>query len=281
MSDCTADISRDCGPTSEGSFVCSSCARVLRNDLRELPSLAFDLEVTLTRMRGTDYASRGDGGHGGEKPLPLHAGAYATRDVLRNTLSTWARVLVEQGARYSNYDDAPSIARWLSLYLDQALRSEWAPEFADEVHAVTGEVRRCVDIPAEKMWLGPCNEVGRIGDDGTLDAAPAVPDGPCGIVYAHERDQWARCNTCGATFDVAVRQAYVSDQLDGCDGLAYTPAEIAHILSKRERREITSATVRGIIHRNRAKLGPPDSAGRYLLGDVRALMIHRREKVSA
>lgn len=279
MTDCTAGLSKHCGSLTDASYVCPACTTVLRNDLRELPDLADELETTLSRQRGTDYANQ-TGGHGGEKPLPIHAGASTVRDVLKNTLGTWARVLCEQGGRYSGSDDAASIARWLLANLAAILRSDWAPECADEIHAATGEVRRCVDIPAEKVWLGPCNQIGRVGVDGTPELPTVAPNGPCGIVYAHEHDEWARCNTCGATFDVAKRQAYVSEVIGDSDDLVYTPGEIAHIVSVDLRREVTSAAVRGVIHRNRSRLQPPDHDGRYVLGEVRALF-EKRQKASA
>lgn len=208
MTPCTADISRDCGEAGEASYLCPACTRVLANDLRELPSLVSELEVTLSRQRGTDYAGQ-TGGHGGETPLPIHAGAYADGWVLRNTLSTWARVLLEQGGRYSGSDDEASIAAWLNRNIEHIARSEWAPECADEIHYIVGTMRRTVDKPPDLVYLGPCNGQALVGTDGTISESPLDSDVCGGDVHAKPGERFGQCDECRATYDVSERNEWI------------------------------------------------------------------------
>ncbi|MGH3447093.1 MAG: hypothetical protein ACRDP4_05675, partial [Nocardioidaceae bacterium] len=75
------------------AFVCGACAGQLERDLGDVPALVEDLDVALSRQ-----AMFGDraGGKSAEKPLPIDPRASEVGWVLRNTLSTWIRVLVEE-----------------------------------------------------------------------------------------------------------------------------------------------------------------------------------------
>ena len=83
-----------CGrPTRDAAYVCDYCADQLARALGDVPWLANELEVTITRQKGVDYRRVG-GGSGGkkanERPLPPVWGASEARTHLKALLVSWA-----------------------------------------------------------------------------------------------------------------------------------------------------------------------------------------------
>lgn len=82
-----------CGQPAPDSFLCSRCERQLHRTLLDVPDLATELDTVLARH--TAYLEH-HGGRSAEKPLPIDMRASEAAWVLRNTLTTWARVLHDE-----------------------------------------------------------------------------------------------------------------------------------------------------------------------------------------
>lgn len=83
-----------CGRPVRDSTVCGACLGQLETALGDVSALATELDVTITRQ------ARIGGGDGGRKsretPLLFHYRASEDAAVLRNTLASWVRVLMEE-----------------------------------------------------------------------------------------------------------------------------------------------------------------------------------------
>ena len=89
-----------CGkPTRDAAYVCDDCQHALSVALGEVPWLAEELEISVSRQKGANYA--GTTARGTERPSPVNWGAAEARGHLRAVLVSWARFSREEGVRNS------------------------------------------------------------------------------------------------------------------------------------------------------------------------------------
>ena len=87
-------VTCQCGRPVSEAFLCGACTSQLKATLESVPALVDELDTTITRQA---VLGEKGGPRAAEKPLPFNAQASEAAWVLRNTLSTWARVLTEEG----------------------------------------------------------------------------------------------------------------------------------------------------------------------------------------
>lgn len=253
---------------ADGAYVCYSCAGKLERRLRDAAALWDDLATTvvprLTRLgdptpragrpapaepirpdsgRMRHYADQVAGNPAG---LPVDLAASYTAEDVRNTLTTWARVIAE-GVHADPPADMDDLTRWVAGRLSWARYEQWAAEMFDELHYAAGLLWQVCDRPIERSYAGPCPTCG-------MD----LYTNPGGVIAA--------CRDCGTECDVAGRQKWMLEQVK--DQLA-RPVEIASVV-KRLGVELGYSTVAAYVQNHRVLPKGKDLAGRLLfrIGDV-------------
>ena len=87
MTECAVD-----GRPSSDAFLCHGCLDALKVELRAIPWLVEQLEVTLTRQA---RVGRRNGPRSTERPLPFHVNAAVDLETLRDGLGMWATTVAE------------------------------------------------------------------------------------------------------------------------------------------------------------------------------------------
>lgn len=289
------DTCHRCGrPVADSAPCCSACVEQTRANLEYVAANAGDLETTLTRQ---DRVSSGTGGRASaETPLPinLHASEVGTR--LRNTLSTWARLLIEE--RGMTLQEAfpatvtrpegpvcggdgswclhrscraillapareateAEMARFLHKHLPWASHREWAPECFDELSRCAVDLQRAVDSPPPMISLGRCDRENCKGE-----------------LRAHQEAAFVKCPECRDPYDVAKRKVVL---LDRANHIQRGAASLARILTALGDRDPDSQPIvrdaKWIANRVQRKQLLPvgkDASGRplYSLGAARRL----------
>ncbi len=201
--------------------ICGACESDLTIALAQIPDLAEQLEITLTRQ-----TSKGSGG-GSEIPLPYGQPASEATAVLRSTLVGWVRVMEEglpvldpvqpegpwcetcghvtcrQLARIAWLtvyvagpdDTLESMARWLLAGRTRLLRHPAVEEVVDEITAAVRAAWRVVDRPADSLFAGKC---------ATCQAG----------LYARPGAVRVRCRECGTGYDVAAQWEAMRGQIE-------------------------------------------------------------------
>lgn len=202
-------VTCQCGRPVDGATLCNGCTAALVADLQAVPDLAAELDVTLARQ--ARFGER-NGGRSAEKPLPYDVRASEAGWVLRNTLTTWARVIVEEwgqnGAqRHGDGLTAPGrypgtsqdvmtaeMALWLTGHINHIRTHPAAGEASEEIRGAVQQARDAVDAPANRarIPIGPCPEPDCTGH---LTAyIPAQPDRPaamtCGQGHTWDTLHW-------------------------------------------------------------------------------------------
>lgn len=232
-----------CGVCSRATdaALCGPCTAALARELRTVPELLTDLDLTLAR------ADRiGVGGRGGETPVPWKEHVPDAVWVLGNVLTVWVRDTAEArglalvlpprparppraippGAR-ADPEGRPAMttdlpnraldtvrvaAQWLLEHVDelrQLAGSDDAAQGWDEITDAIAHARRAVDRPAVRIFVGPCDDC---GDD----------------LYGVPHHVRATCAGCGRLYeDMASRWESALRKLRGYPATAATIAQMA------------------------------------------------------
>jgi hypothetical protein len=238
----TATCRRCTRPVAEGMYACAACTAQTDDNMAFIEANAAELEATITRQ---DRVSAGTGGRASaETPLPLNLTASDTATRLRNTLTTWTRLVAEQlgtsieeafpeprgteGPICSGGDGSwcthsscralipmarritdREMAAWLRKRLRTIAHREWGPQAFDELSRASVDLARAVDSPPPMISLGKCDECGE-------------------ELRAHQEAAWVRCKGCCETYDVARRK----DQLVArASHISMTAARLARVLT--------------------------------------------------
>lgn len=251
-----------CDRPTSGAMLCTRCAeRTLPIALANIAAYYADLDVMRARLHAVRYDQAG-GGKGGRKDLPLpvdarfadtanrswldedgkqHVGGAGTAIAweARNTLTTWARAVLEEWPpitapvcvdplcrrcnplraeaqlRRPPADSVPAICVYLVRMSRHITSATWASVLLDELLDLERRLRRFVDVPPSRWYAGPC----------TAGQSNLTFTALCGAdLYAVlDRDE-VTCSECEATYSITERRAWLlaaaDDRLEPASAIA-------------------------------------------------------------
>jgi hypothetical protein len=183
-----------CGrPTPDQAYVCQGHADGLERALGDVGALWEELDTVLTKQ--ARYAAAEF--RRGEQALPFNPIASELGWVLRNTLSTWCRLISEERGRVLPDTDTPAaVAGWLLAHVVWLRHHRAGHEAVEEITSAVRAIRRAVDRPPERIYAGPCKDCG--GDMYAKPDAVSVDCRPCGLSYdVAEMLEWMRGQVYG------------------------------------------------------------------------------------
>jgi len=248
MSDLITTCATGCDRPTGGYYLCPHCTHALVADLRRVDELADQLDATISRQTRT-ATGVGVTSRPSERPLPVDLTAAEIRADLVNVLTTWARDVADRtGTTAANVAAMPTAAAFLLAHESTLRTHPAAAELHDEITDAIHRAWRAVDRPAERRFVGPCDE--------------------CGAdMYARPHAAEHTCRDCGARYDADERRAWLLEQ---ARDRIETASTIARALPGLLGTNVTPAMIRGYVHRGRLLPRPPDPSGRarFRVGDV-------------
>lgn len=248
-------------PVADAGAVCHPCSEKLATELRWLASNAAELETTIARQSRIGESS---GRPSAETRLPIDWEAVIADDSIRNTLTTWARVVIDERGCPPPADSLPDLAGFLADQVSWLRHREYADQVWDELGYACLILKQAVDSPAERQYLGRC--------------LTRVEDGECEQdIYVHPGASYVTCRECGAQFDVQARRQWL---LKRARNTLAPATQIASTLSMLLARRIAPGTVRSWATRGRLIPRGRDRSGDrlYRLGDAITLAIDSQRK---
>ena len=169
------------GETNTGMHLCGECTFQLKEDLREVESTVESIWASAARQ-DVGNGSVGKSGHSSPSE-PTNSRAYDTGRTLNVILTGWARAIGH------TQPHAVKAANVLLSHIREVREADWAPVLKQELRDALNDCRRATDRNARRVFAGIC---------------PTEENGiECGTpVYTPEGKVDARCQTCGATWDV-------------------------------------------------------------------------------
>jgi hypothetical protein len=202
-------------PTGHNTtLVCRSCVDGLRADLRELPELLPDLEVTLTRQDVTggeaipeppEEARTKDGERAATTVLMFRPMASDVGQYLREALEHWTRHMLDALQLTEHDAIAPTrdrdartleLAAWLARHPDGIACDPDGGALVENLRYAIEDVRRVI-FPRQLHYVGPC-------------------DPECGEqLYAEQGATAVRCKGCRRRWVIAERMVQLREQAEG------------------------------------------------------------------
>jgi hypothetical protein len=192
----TGPVACACGrPVPDQAYACPHCADRLATELGEVAGLGDALDDTYSRQ-GRFSSAIGVLAHSPVQPLPWDERASTCARTLRNTLSTWCRVVTGERGTDPPADTLAAMAGHLAANLEWLRHHPAAAECVDELCRAVAAARYAVDRPRERLYAGPCWR--------------DVDGGECpGELYAVLGAAEVACPVCGWLFEVAERRAWL------------------------------------------------------------------------
>ena len=285
-----------CGkPIHDNAYICGPCGQALTKALHHIADLHSELDVTLTRQ--ARIGSTNGPAHPPEvdpdsqpknvilwgvavQSLPFHLGASKVAHDVGNTISTWARVILEERRMELPPIPEPPIgpvcnpteckhrsctvirwhvresetvhaARFIGGYVWWLRRRPEAPEAYSDLIAVASQLERIIDNPPTLKYAGPCNICRK-------------------DLYVREGAGMVECRPCGMTYDMAGRREWL---LEAAEDRLERAAHIAQAVTDLGS-PISADRIRKWAERGRLIPHATDRLGRplYRIGDVRELL---------
>lgn len=253
-----------CQAQQDAGLLCSACCDVLERDLRSVPDLVAELDITLSKQARIGVA--GAPGLARER-TPINVGAMLVADDLANVLASWVIDVCGEDWPFGRRAGAASFARDLLSHVPEIRRHPAVEELIDEVTDAIKQARRVIDRPADKVYLGQCL-VETPDDQGRQVTCLAD-------VYARTTASQVKCGVCGITHEVTERRAWLLEQAR--DRL-FTVKEAAQMMGDVGRIKVTEASIRGYVHRGRIAY---HTGTMIRLGDLLTVVIDDSERRSA
>lgn len=248
-----------CGrPTGDDTYMCTGCAGQARTALQQIiDGLDTDLTITLAKQGSRPESTGGGHGKKSEAPLPLDLRAVEARSVLRNTLTTWVRLIHDDGrsAAALPADTLPAMAAWLLPAVGWLRGRDYGSEFVDEITAAVAQALRVVDTPQRTVFVCRCT---------------------CGEhVYAREDAPAATCPDpeCWTVWGVTEQRAWMREHVED---RTLTATDMARAVS-RPGDPVLASTIRTWATRGKLAAQGSDGRGRplYLVSAVLDLVAER------
>ncbi|MFI2568902.1 hypothetical protein ACH473_10590 [Cellulosimicrobium funkei] len=176
-----------------GMLVCSAHADELALALLMVPTLGAALEDALVKRQR--FSSSGvASGRPDESPVPFNPRASLTGAQLLYDLTEAADLIANRRGLFRPMNTYRALGRWLAAQVPWIRASDRGPEMVRWLTDVIGDAERVVDRPADRLYLGGCDQV--------IDGVR------CGAqLYALPRRAEHACPVCGWTYQVASRRA--------------------------------------------------------------------------
>lgn len=249
---CTAPA---CQLPALNGFLCRNCTDVLTRDLKAIPWLLEELEVTLSRQ---DRLSEGSDRSSDEQPLPLNMRAVEVRIDLNAVLAAWA---LHTAGRFDGLDRTVvwtelRLAQYLLAHVGDLLTDPAAGQCADEISDIRRRAQRAIDKPVQQVFAGPCDLCAR-------------------DLYAHPSKAEVKCKNpeCEAIYPIEARRRWL---LGKAEDQLLPATEMSRALSGLLQKPITGSMLRGYAHRGRITAHPPikkDGPALYRVGEVRDILL--------
>jgi hypothetical protein len=214
-----------CDRPTAGAILCDRCCKTLAICLANAQAYYEDLGTVATKATRYGSGSVTMGTPGKEQPLVADArflevtgdGTQVRWDVW-NSVTTWCRIVMEESRRVSGpccgqpclHTTCAAIKRtaWprntvrsMFAYFDRQfrwiVRSEWAPEFLDEMLDNERRMRKMIDRPADRWYAGKCSDA---DDEGNICTAELYALAGAAIVI---------CPACAFEHDVTKRRDFL------------------------------------------------------------------------
>jgi hypothetical protein len=242
-----------CGRPAPDSTLCTACGYDITAALAEITAyhgLGWDLDIALAKQTRFVAKTAAVRSVTGKLPrLPYAKGVSLAAGELKNVLSTWARVIVEETRAEPPRDTITSIASWLRPRAEWLRHHPAGQEAHDGICDAVNAARRVCDRPAERIYAGPCD-----GEDceGHLYARPGMPS--------------VRCAGCGLVYDVETRRTWLLAALDDHLANSQQMARLVGYLGI----TLPDSNIRYWASKGRIRAHSTDPDGRplYRLGDV-------------
>jgi ribosomal protein L37AE/L43A len=292
----TTPVCPICGkPIHDNAYICRPCGQTLTTALHHIADLHAELDVTLTRQarigstNGPAQPPEVDPDPQPKnvilwgvavQPLPFHLGASKVAQDVGNTISTWARVILEERRMDLPAIPEPPIgpvcnpteckhqsctvirwhvrdseithaAKFIAEYVWWLRRRPEATEAYSDLVAVASQLERIIDNPPTLKYAGPCNVCRK-------------------DLYVREGAGVVECRPCGMTYDMAGRREWL---LEAAEDRLERAAHIAQAVTDLGS-PITAHRIRMWAQRGRLLPHATDGLGRplYRIGDVRELL---------
>jgi len=245
------------------AWICPRCVRKLERYLGDLPALMVELEITATRQsrisdrsgprskRSEVYWRRAGATGDTHDDLATSMEALARSPfnwkasddlyAARNALTSWVRILVDEGAellgpvpvgpicwsrprcthmtcwqvRTHEMLDEAALCLWLLRQLDWFRSRREATEFYDDIKHLHGAILRAIDRSVPLIFAGSCTTCKTVEPDGTVLKIN---------LYARLGANTVRCHKCGSEYDTAARR---DQMLTDAWGMLFNSAGIA------------------------------------------------------
>jgi hypothetical protein len=244
-------------------LLCHACSSRLEDDLRLIPAVVEDLNVSLSKM--SRIGAGGKAGKGGvHERWPVNAGAMQAADALAGKLVSWARDVDPGYWSSTEPNQTHAAALVLLANVDLIRRHEDVVGMVEEIHAAIAQARRAVDRPAERVFTGPCwatypDEEGR--------EITCLTD-----LYARVGADNVRCPTCYTEHPVAERRVWLLKQAR--DRL-FTVSEASQMMGDVGGIKVTQDRIYGYLRRGRIVF---HSSNLIRLGDLLDVVVGDGQK---
>lgn len=253
----TTDCDLCTAPVADMANVCSRCAAPLITDLRDVPSLDAELDVTVFKQAKMTAGNAG-GGHSDEKPLPVNFDADARGRKLKAVLGSWCALVSDKRGIPGPLDGLATSSRWLIEHVTWLRHHEAGADAVAEIRDAVRDVRIAIDRPRERLYTGQCDGCGF-----ALYAPPNASHAICPVCVGPEGER--------TYYKVSERrEAMLAAMAVMCMG----PTEAAYALSILVH-PIPAATIRKWASRGKLEPAAVDERGRnvYRLADIAELMV--------
>ena len=228
--------------------------------------LGHEIDATVARQTAT---AKREGGRSSSKPLPFNDRAAKVAHRAQSTLHRWVRVL-HDGREPWPRRDVVATAAWLLARVPRIAVHPQAAQIEHDVRAVVGQLRRAVDRPADRWFMGPCDTDGCVEEHAIVDGLgnTRVERRPTEL-YAEPGAETVRCPRCEVEYPLEERRAWLLAAAE--DQLAH--AELIGRAAPALGVDITPAMIRNYADRGRIVAKSTDLQGRplYRVGDVIAV----------
>ena len=255
-------------PCGDDAYLCRVHTESLTAELRDVPDLFAELDVTVTRQNRT--TAERNGGRSSTRPLPWNEHASEARTELWATLNAWALDVAALGEDERDHladvdeHDVGGVARWLVRNISTLRLHPEAGTAHSQIVGAIHRARSVVDRPPDRVFAGPCG------------ATPEGQGEPCREdLYGLPGKPHTRCPVCATVHDMAFRREWMLTQIED---VAAHSGELSALLTS-QGVPIGSSTIRKWATSANAplKVVSVDTRGRkyYRIGDVLDLVLKR------